>query len=53
MNNVGRLRLAPLTLYTGAVTAPLRVSSVVFFSEFRNPKSEFAFRKAERIILSM
>ena len=26
MNNVGRLRLAPLTLYAGGETPPLRVS---------------------------
>jgi len=39
MNNFGRLRLAPLTLYAGAVRAPLRVSRIMRFlnSEIRNP----------------
>jgi len=31
MNNFGRLRLAPLTLYAGAVRAPLRVSRIMRF----------------------
>ena len=33
MNNFGRLRLVPLTLYAGAVTAPLRVSRFVYRRE--------------------
>jgi len=54
------------TLYAGAGTAPLRVSRLsyrrggvtpseiksrtVIFSAFRIPNSEFAFRRAERIV---